>query len=367
MIKKITFFLTGVNIIFTSDLFICIEFKIKIISMKKQLLFLSILILSVSSYSQSEDPDFKPSGKVHFKVFWNYHADLSENATKTSAFEIKRSYFGYKYAFSKNISAKITFDVGSNTGGSAYTAFLKAAQLDWKISSTVKLSMGLIGMKQFNDQEYFWGYRYIFKAFQDQNEFGSSADLGINAEFKLSKSLKANVVFFNGEGYKKIQDADGNQKIGGNLIFTPVKGLTTKIYVDRQPITDSDAITTIGLFAGYKASNWRLGVEYNQLKNGKKYSSAYVDHDLDGMSFYATYVINKKVEIFGRYDNLSSNTLDGESIAWNRAHNGSQIISGIQYAPVKGLKFSLNYQGFKFDNDAIINESLVFLNAEFKL
>ena len=140
--------------------------------MKKQLLFLSILILSVSSFSQSADSDFKPSGKVHFKVFWNYHTDLSENATKTSAFELKRSYFGYKYAFSKNISANITIDVSSNTGGSAYTVLLKAAQLDWQVSSAVKLSMGLIGMKQFKEQENFWGYRYIFKSFQDQNGFG---------------------------------------------------------------------------------------------------------------------------------------------------------------------------------------------------
>lgn len=335
--------------------------------MKKQFLFLSILILSISTYSQEAEPDFKPSGKVHFKVFWNYHVDLSENATKVSAFELKRSYFGYKYAFSENISANITVDVSSNTGGSAYTILLKAAQLDWKVSPAVKLSMGLIGMKQFKDQENFWGYRYIFKSFQDQNGFGSSADLGINAEFKLSKSLKANVVIFNGEGYKKIQDADGNQKIGGNLIFTPVKGLTTKIYLDSQPTTDSDAITTIGLFAGYKATNWRLGLEYNQLKNGKKYSSPSIDHDLDGLSIYSTYNINKKVEIFGRFDQLGSNTLEGETIAWNSAKDGSQIIAGVQYAPVKGLKFSLNYQGFNFDSDAVISKSLVFLNAEFKL
>lgn len=335
--------------------------------MIKQLLFLSILISSISSFSQSSETEFKPNGKTHFKVFWNYHTDLSENATKSSAFELKRSYFGYKYNFSKTISTKITFDVGSNSGGSDYTAFLKHAQLDWKVASGVKLSMGLIGLKQFNDQENFWGYRYIFKSFQDQHEFGSSADLGINAEFKLSKSLKANLIIFNGEGYKKIQDADGNQKIGGSLVFTPVKGFTAKIYLDNQPVTDIDAITTLGLFAGYKASNWRLGVEYNQLKNGKKYTSAYVDHNLDGLSFYTTYVINKKVEIFGRYDQLSSNILSGESVAWNSAKDGSQIIAGVQYAPVKGLKFSLNYQGYNFDDDTVTNKSLVFVNAEFKL
>ena len=73
--------------------------------MKKQFLILSILILSVASYAQSSDMEFKPSGDVQFKVFWNYHTDLSDNADKTSAFELKRSYFGYGYDFSKTISA----------------------------------------------------------------------------------------------------------------------------------------------------------------------------------------------------------------------------------------------------------------------
>jgi predicted porin len=191
--------------------------------------------------------------------------------------------------------------------------------------------------------------------------------LGVNAEFTITKTLKANFVVSNGEGYKKLQDEDGNQKIGGSLVFEPIKGLTTKIYMDSQPTTDSDAITTMALFAGYKASDWRLGAEYNKLNNGKKYSSAAVDHELDGLSFYATYVLNKKFEVYGRYDQLSSNTLTGGLNNWNIANDGSQVIAGIQYAPVKGLKFSLNYQDFSFDNTVLDNKSLVFLNAEFKL
>ncbi|MEX1382202.1 hypothetical protein, partial [Lutibacter sp.] len=68
-----------------------------------------------------------------------------------------------------------------------------------------------------------------------------------------------------------------------------------------------------------------------------------------------------------RFDQLSSNTLSGESEAWNMSKDGNQIIGGIQYVPVKGLSFSLNYQGFSFDNTSLDTKSLVFLNAEFKL
>jgi len=85
------------------------------------------------------------------------------------------------------------------------------------------------------------------------------------------------------------------------------------------------------------------------------------------LSFYSTYIINKKVEVFGRFDQLSSNTLSGESEAWNMAKDGNQIIAGIQVSPVKGLKFSLNYQNYSFDDSAINNKSLLYLNAQFKL
>ena len=73
------------------------------------------------------------------------------------------------------------------------------------------------------------------------------------------------------------------------------------------------------------------------------------------------------MELFGRYDKLDSNTLVGDVNPWNYSKNGNQIITGLQYAPVKGVKFALNYQGFNFNNAALTNHSLLFLNAEFKL
>lgn len=353
------------NINFTKVLVICSIEKLKL--MKNQFLFLALFLLTITSFSQKLDEKFKPNGNIQVKIFWNYHTDLSKNATKTSAFELRRAYLGYQYTFSDAISAKITLDVGDNSGGSSYTAFLKTAQLDWKVAANVKLSMGVIGMKQFNDQEKFWGYRYIFKSFQDENGFGSSADLGINAEFKLSKKLKANFLIVNGEGFRNLQDEDGKQKIGGSLVFTPLQGLTTKIYADSQPSINSDAITTLSLFAGYRAENWRFGAEYNTLHNGKRHSNPAQDHNLDGLSFYSTYVINKKFELFARFDQLSSNTLSGEFEAWNISNNGNQIIGGVQYVPINGLSFSLNYQGYNFKNASLNRKSLVFLNAEFEI
>ncbi|UMB53287.1 hypothetical protein MKD41_13210 [Lutibacter sp. A64] len=334
----------------------------------KKLSFLGASLISLVSFSQNLDETFKPDGDVQFKVFWNYHTDVSKNATQTSAFELERAYFGYQYAFNETISARVTLDVGNNTAGSKYTAFLKFAQLDWQVAPSVKLSMGVIGLQQFNDQENFWGYRYVFKSFQDENGFGSSADLGINAAFKISENLKANFLIVNGEGFRNLQDEDGKHKVGASLVYTPIKGLITKIYGDSQPSADgAEAITTFSLFTGYTYSKWKFGVEYNKLNNGEEFSTPAEDHNLNGMSFYTTYSINNKIEVFGRFDQLSSNTLGGEVEAWNSAKDGNQIIAGIQYVPVKGLSLSLNYQGYSFSNSAIDNKSLLFLSTEFKL
>ncbi|HKJ06691.1 MAG TPA: hypothetical protein VJ970_04415 [Flavobacteriaceae bacterium] len=333
----------------------------------KKLVVLGIFIFSLSISAQ-ENNQFVPSGKPLFDVHWNYHLDLTEDADKTSAFELTRAYLGYSYSFTEAISAKVTFDVGNNDAGTAYTAFLKVAQLDWKVAQGVKLSMGLIGLKQFKVQEKFWGYRYIFKSYQDQYGFGTSADLGINAEFKLANNLTANLTIANGEGYKKIQDVNGKHKIAGNIIYKPVEGLTTKVYADYYKLDeDMDAINAVALFAGYETSNWSLGAEYNMLNNATKYSSPAEDYELDGFSIYSTYELSNKVELFARFDQLNSNTLSGDTEPSNEAKNGNQILAGVQVSPLKGLNFALNYRNFSFDDDAINNKSLIYLNAQFKL
>lgn len=327
-----------------------------------------------TGYAQNKTEDFKPSGKVNAKVFFNYHYDMTSGETQESSFEIKRAYFGYDYKLANNLKASVTFDVGKSDGGSDYTAFLKKAQLEWKASSVVKVALGMIGTVQFKDQEKFWGYRYIMKSFSDQYGFGSSADLGIKANFRLSDVFSANAFVINGEGYKKVQDEDGKQKVGASMVYKN-KGLIAKVYVDANTTTivdenggeDDVTVSALATFIGYKFSdNFRMAAEYNQLINGKKYSKAADNHDLEGVSFYSTYSFDKKWELFGRYDYLTSNTLSGEAEKWHDSKNGSAITTGVQYTPLKGVKMALNYQGFNFDNSAMNNNSLLYLHFEYK-
>jgi hypothetical protein len=100
--------------------------------------------------------------------------------------------------------------------------------------------------------------------------------------------------------------------------------------------------------------------------DGKKYSDAALDYNLSGFSIYSTYVINEKFEIFGRYDQLKSNKVGTDSTNWNASKDGSAVITGIQYIPVKGVSSSLNFRTWNYDLASNNNESLIYLNLEYK-
>jgi hypothetical protein len=327
----------------------------------KFILTISIIFFGFEIYSQQN------KGKVSTRVYWNFNKDFSNDALKKNAFEIKRAYFGYEYKISEKISSKVTFDVGKNNSGSDYTAFLKIAQLDWKVKNNFKLSLGMIGNKQFKYQESIWGYRYMYKTFQDENKFGSSADLGVNAEIKLSEKIDLNLFALNGEGYKNVQDDNGFIKIGGNLIYVFNNGLSAKIYYDSQSSVDNFNLVNTGYFIGYEKKNTRVGLEYNEMLNGKTYKDPFSDHNLSGFSGYISQNFSENSSLFFRYDSLESNVISGNSEPWNSDKDGKLMILGYEYVVTKGFKLNLNYRNYNYTDNSINNKSMVFINAEIKI
>lgn len=342
--------------------------------MKKILFFSVAFFLLLNANAQDI---FQPNGKVQAKVYFNYHYNLNKSATQPGSFNIKRAYFGYKYFFSKKLSTTVTLDIGQNSGGSAFTYYLKKASLDWKLTPALKLSMGLIGMQEFNHQESFWSYRYLYKSFMDEHGYGSSADLGVNTHLTFLKNkLNFNIFIANGEGYKHLQDNYGKYKVGGNVIVKLVKNLEFKFYYDTKGfaykrndgvIVDTSSVSVYAFFLGYRIkSKFRIGAEYNVLLNGEKYTHAASGHSLKGVSFYSTYAFSKRFELFGRYDNLASNKIANAISPWNYNKDGSAIIFGGQYSPVKGVKMALNYQGWIFSDSNITSQSFIYMNFEYK-
>ncbi len=280
---------------------------------------------------QAQDAKNEPKGKAIIQVFSNFHTGFgSDNHNR--GFELDRSYLGYEYKIGKNLAVKGVMDIGKSSDVSDYQriAYIKNAMVTWK-TGNLKLNGGLISTTQFNYQEKAWGYRYIMKSFQDQYKFGSSADLGISAAYQFNEWLAADAIIVNGEGYKKIQVKDG-LNYGLGITLTPVKGLSARLYggVNEASKDEQKNKWNWAAFLGYKDNNLSIGAEYNYMKNAG-YAE---DVNKNGFSFFASGKVSKVVDLYGRFDHLSSDAEDGESA----------LLLGLQMKLGKYVKLAPNFR-----------------------
>ncbi len=300
--------------------------------MKKVLLLLSGIVLMGANVMAQEATE-EPKGKAIIQVFANAHTGFGAD-NDDRGFELDRSYVGYQYSLTKELQIKAVLDVGMSNDVDDYhhIAYVKNAQVTWK-PGRLTLEGGMISTTQFKVQEKHWGYRYIMKSFQDEYKFGSSADLGISVAYKFADWVSADAIIVNGEGYKKVQVKDGLQ-YGLGTTFTPVKGLTLRLYGSVNE-WDAGAATKAynwATFVGYQHKYFSLGAEYNIFQNAKFER----DHDLYGLSVYGTAHVSKVVDIFARYDNLSSNN------DWNILKDESAAMLGAQIKLGKYVKIAPN-------------------------
>lgn len=316
-----------------------------------------LLIVEVFGQNPQTKDAFKPSGETFVKIYTNYHSNFT-NGTTRNLFEVTRAYMGYKYSFTKYFSAKANLDIGNpGFGKLQMTAYLKNAFVQYKRNG-LTARFGLIGTYIFNSQESQWGNRYLFKSFQDQNGFGPSADLGLSLAYQLNSFMSVDFAVLNGEGYKRIE-VDSTLKYTVGVTLKPVKTLAFRIYYDYM--NKQAAQQTLSFFLAYTGTKWKGGAEYNKQYNHSMSSGK----DYSGYSFYATYYF-KKIDIFGRYDYLSSVTLANQLNPWNFAKDGQELIAGVEFSPVKGVKVSPNYQLWKPRDAAKSSVSGAYLSLEIK-
>jgi len=343
--------------------------------MKKFLLLIAVTFL-VLHYVNSQtfvDEDFEQTGKFIFKVFANFHADVSNDEISNTAFEVRRAYLGYGHDFTKKLTAQVILDVGLDDQN-RYGAYLKIAGLTWRVTDKFTINGGMISPKQFKTQERFWGYRYLYKSYMDEYKFGYSADLGMTAEYKFNKYVSADLGFFNGEGYKNVQLEYGDFRGTAGVTVKPIEALELRAYGDimnNNDTTLNDSLrqnqSTLALYIGARITKkFRIAGEYNYQRNFK-----HVDkHDLYGYSFYAIYAFSEKFEIFTRADILLSNKVADEPETWNYKKDGIGILGGIQYTPVKGLKLALNGRHVEpkqpAEEPTPLSKTWIYFNVEFK-
>ena len=288
--------------------------------MKKIILLLSTaLIISFNTIAQ----EGKPSMKIFSNFNYDMSADEDENAFKE--FELKRAYLGYSYKIDEDFSTKITFDVGNNESGSAYTAFLKIASLKWNASNNLSINVGMLGSKNFKFMEKTWGRRYIEKSAQDKYKWANSADLGVTADYKISDNFSLDAQVLNGEGYKKVQSTNGLFRGGLGLTYSLGNNLKLRLHQDITPrstyddMSEHQQITTAAI--AYSTDNMTIGGETDMMRNANNVKDA----EQNLMSIYGSYKISEDYTLFARYDDASETNQEG-----------SYTIYGIERVMTKG-------------------------------
>lgn len=302
-------------------------------------------------------------GKINLKIFSNFHYGLTREDNST-AFDIKRAYFGYEQDLGGNFSAQVKLDIGSPDDLSQFSlirryTYFKNASLKYE-KDKITAWFGLFDMLQYKLQEDFWNYRYIYKSFQDEHKYGPSADLGTGIRYRWNNIFSSDLVISNGEGYKDLQ-TDRSYDLGFGSTVSTLQGIILRAYYDF--IIKDRIQYDLSFFAAYSRLKYRLAAEYNLRYN----SSFYENHNLTGWSWYGTYIINDKWEIFGRYDILHSNVLIDENLPWDIYNDGSAIIAGFQFSPIKKVRISPNYQDWFPYARNTDNHSFFYLNLQFEI
>ena len=327
--------------------------------MKRNLLFILLLSSWICIHAQEDTPE-PPPGTVSAKIYTHFNYSLDSDNPST-AFEVKRAYFGYKRNLNDQFSGEVKLDIGSVDDDSEFAlirryTYFKNAYISYT-KENVKTWFGLMDMLQFKVQEKFWGYRYLYKSYMDEYKFGSSADLGAGIQYTPSNLFSADLVISNGEGYKNLQ-FDRIYRVGAGITLNPTERITLRGY---YTIHTSEARQMIfSGFAGYRLEKIRIGAEYNHQLNYRFNTG----HSRYGYSVYSTYTFSEKWELFARYDQLYSNILPEEEVPWNLGRDGSAVISGIQFTPIPYVHLALNYQDWVEYAENGGSEPFLYLNIE---
>ena len=324
--------------------------------MKKNVILAGLLAcMGITAQAQDAKTD-EPKGKAIVQVFGNFHTGFgAENDDR--GFELERSYLGYEYKLNKGLTVKGVMDIGKSNDISDYQriAYIKNAMVSWK-TGNLTLNGGLISTTQFNFQEKFWGYRYIMKSFQDQYKFGNSADLGISATYKFADWLSADAIIVNGEGYKKVQKNDGlNYGLGTTL--TPAKGWQIRLYggLNESGEQGKENIVNMAAFVGYKSDKFTIGAEYNKMWN----ASYKEGQDQYGYSVFASAKLDKKTEVYARFDDFCSKD------DWNKDKDEQAAILGAQFKLGKYVKMAPNFRMSMPKADGLDNRYSAYINYYF--
>jgi hypothetical protein len=320
---------------------------------------LGILMLTTVSASAQESDDFKPSGKFFGLLYANYHSTFSDGSN-FSAFEITRSYFGYDFSFSKEITSRIMYDGTTEVinGKTIYSGYLRNAYLQYD-NKKFMIQGGLIGSEQISMMEKIWGYRFVTKPPIDYSGMIHAADLGLATKVYAAEFLTLDLSVTNGRGFKDLA-SNGTYKMSAGFTLTPAENMIVRGFYDMMG-PSGRMQRTASILAAWMGPKFNAGAEYFRQDN------AYMaeGQDYSGISLFTRVPVSEKVRIFARFDHISS-VFRETSDPWNLSRDGSYIFAGLDFSPVRNVRISPNFTGYLPTESTYNNISTIGLNIEAK-
>jgi hypothetical protein len=331
---------------------------IKKVLMQKILIFLLLSIAFLVPVKAQESDQFKPSGKIFGLLFADYHTTFS-GGENIPVFEITRSYLGFDYNFSKTIMSRVMYDGMTQVvnGKIISVGYLRNAFLQYD-NGKLTLRGGLIGVEQLSMADKFWNYRYITKPPMDYSSMIFSVDLGLMAKYQVADGVSIDIGLLNGRGYKDVAP-DTTMKLITGITVKPAKNFLFRGYYDAMG-AGGERQMTFSLTGAYLGPVFSLGAEYFRQNN----HLTEVGENYSGVSIFTAAKIAEKFSVFARYDDIGSSTSEGETDPWNLSKNGTNLVIGFDYSPVKNVRISPNFIGFVPDDKDADFAGTVGLNVE---
>jgi hypothetical protein len=372
--------------------------------MKKAIMIFSLVVIALTSSL------FAAETSVKGTIYSTWMLNKTDGMDNYNAFTIDRAYFGAESKLSDYTSVRITFDIRperfstsatkavDNDGDtvsipalsaySGYPIILKYAYADWKIKPAakyLKVRFGLQPTMYLNYMDGVWNRRYIEKNITDINSWTSTSDLGITLNLTLGPQGnlgEAGLSILNGTKYSDFVDKNKNKDINlygklmpfyNNADFNQL-AIFGQFYSGTQNKTFDESI---------KASDWNRQIvsiggklAYRKIgdicfdANFQTLGQGAGNNDLkqSALSFWGNLYLNtlvpstsvfRTLNLFGRTDIYDPNT-DTENDGY------TTIIAGLECAPAKGVRASLDYRTKGYQADGMSDEKYLYLNTEFK-
>jgi len=322
--------------------------------------------------------------KVGGRLYADWHLDVSDKGDDANSFNLTRTYIDIKSKISEFTSVRFTLDMRQTTGFDGNNIVLKYGFLDWKPAFTKKhatLRFGLHPIPYVDYMNKLWGRRYLVKTTGDKNKYLTTSDLGASVVIPLGTKSKwgsSQISVFNGTAYTDVTEQNKQKDINVFTRFSPLANspdfshtqILGQFYTGTQnmvidsTMNSSDYDRTLISVGGrlvYRKT-FTIAGDFNFLSTGQ--GMATPDRDQTAHSVFATLLFDdlvegdgwfSKVNVFGRLDFVDPDT---------DVNNNSNtlFIAGVEYAPVKGFKGSINFRNTSYDDSTKDSKQYVYVN-----